>query len=454
MTMSEIPIDATLDQSRSGSREAGAGQPVPGLLLIFSGNQARQAPLPLPSGALEVGRGFIAGVALEDARMSRRHARVTQKGEQFFVEDLGSRNGTAADGVELPPGTQAPVREVLRMGASLFLVVPDVRPYSIGSGGVVCGPQLIMGPALAGALATIGLLSRSGGTLHLTGESGAGKEVAARHFHDHGPRPGGPFIAVNCAAIPEGVAERLLFGARKGAYSGAVADTEGYVQAADGGTLFLDEVAELDLSVQAKLLRVLETREVTPLGAARARPVDIRICSATHKDLRAEVAAGRFREDLYFRIGRPVVALPPLRARREEIPWHVQEELRRAGPGVVAHVSLVEACLLRHWPGNVRELRTEIRAAAQVMAAGGEGKKVVELSHLGAEAGMGFGAADDPSSTGGSPSAESAPPPSKERIEEELRRQGGNVSATARALGVHRTQLRRWMARYQIQAAG
>src|SRR5205823_14554395 len=119
------------------------------------------------------------------------------------------------------------------------------------------------------------------------------------------------------------VAERLLFGAKKGAFSGATADVEGYVQAADGGTLFLDEIGELDLAVQAKLLRVLEAREVLPLGASRPRPVDLRLCSATHRDLRAAVADGSFRADLFFRVGQPEVALPPLRERPEEIPFLV-----------------------------------------------------------------------------------------------------------------------------------
>ena len=150
--------------------------------------------------------------------------------------------------------------------------------------------------------------------------------------HATAPESNAPFVAVNCAAIPEGLAERLLFGARKGAYSGATADAEGYIQAANRGTLFLDEIAELDPLVQAKLLRVLETREVLPLGASRAKKVDIGICAASHRRLRDEVTAGRFREDLYFRIGRPEVQIPPLRERLDEIPWFVARELRRVDP--------------------------------------------------------------------------------------------------------------------------
>src|SRR5262249_28524018 len=160
-------------------------------------------------------------------------------------------------------------------------------------------------------------------------ESGSGKELAARAFHGYGGRGDQPFVAVNCAAIPEGLAERLLFGAKKGAYSGATADAEGYVSTANGGTLLLDENAQLDAAVQAKLLRVLETKGVMARGDWTPRPVDVRVCSGPHKSLREGVAKGRSREDLYFRMGRPEVSIPPICDRLEEIPWLVARELDR-----------------------------------------------------------------------------------------------------------------------------
>jgi transcriptional regulator with PAS, ATPase and Fis domain len=173
--------------------------------------------------------------------------------------------------------------------------------------------------------AAIADAARDSRTLLVVGPTGAGKELAARHFHRAGPRPQGPFVAVNCATIPAGLAERVLFGAVRGAYSGADSNADGYVHAADGGVLFLDELGELELTVQAKLLRFLETREVYAVGATRPRTVDVRVCSATHRDLRAMAGRREFREDLYFRLGRPQVALPaapppprggPLAARR------------------------------------------------------------------------------------------------------------------------------------------
>jgi transcriptional regulator with PAS, ATPase and Fis domain len=306
----------------------------------------------------------------------------------------------------------------------------------------------------------IALAGRAGDTLYLRGESGSGKELAARAFHEahFGTASNAPFVAVNCAAIPEGLAERLFFGARKGAYSGATADAEGYVQAADGGTLFLDEVAELDPLVQAKLLRLLESREVLPLGAARPRKVEIRICAASHKGLRDEVRAGRFREDLYFRLGRPEVTVVPLRERLDEIPWLVARELAAVDARLFASVTLIESCALGAWPGNVRELLREIRRAGH--RALEEGVTVVQPHHLAAEAGapLGPSASAPPPDEGGEPARArptSAPLPAKsaaawsdEQIVRALADNAGNVRGTARALGMHRNQLRRWLEKH------
>jgi transcriptional regulator of acetoin/glycerol metabolism len=216
------------------------------------------------------------------------------------------------------------------------------------------------------------------------------------------------------------------------------------LQAADGGTLFLDEVAELDLAVQAKLLRVLETREVLPLGASKVRRVCLSICSATHGDLADRVAKGTFREDLYYRLGRPEVVLPPLRSRREEIPWHIARAVHPLG----AHVSLVEASLLRSWPGNVRELLLELREAAR--DAGSEHSAFVEARHLHEDAGVRVIAADRMAPPAATIETSRRSPPSRDEIVDALRESRGNVTATARALGTHRTQLRRWIERHDI----
>ncbi|WP_437925458.1 sigma 54-interacting transcriptional regulator [Sorangium sp. So ce291] len=438
-------------------------------MLVFSVDRPRCDVLPLKDGEIELGRGEVGGVPLDDLRMSRRHARVRWSQGQWEIEDLDSRNGTSVDGIPLTGARAGGEPCIVRTGSSVFVIQADVEPFRAG---ISTAGGTILGPTLARSWDAIDRAARSGTVLHITGESGTGKEHAARAFHALGLRRGGPFVAVNCAAIPDGLAERLLFGARRGAYSGAGTDAEGYVQAASGGVLFLDEVAELDLGVQAKLLRALDAREVIPLGASRPVPVDFALVSATHKDLRAQVAAGKLREDLFFRIAQPTVRIPRLRERPEEIPWIIDAALRSAGAAtghgqesapLSAHVTLLEACLLRAWPGNVRELMAEIRAAAQ--EAQSARSPVVQARHLSSSAGHAFapprpsapeslapGAAEQGSrsqlAAGGERSARRpASLPTDEVIQEALRREGGNVARTARALGVHRTQLRRWLDR-------
>jgi transcriptional regulator with GAF, ATPase, and Fis domain len=291
--------------------------------------------------------------------------------------------------------------------------------------------------------------------LFISGESGTGKESLAHAFHKASPQRGGPFVAVNCAAIPEGIAERLLFGALKGAFSGVVADSEGYLAAASGGTLFLDEVADMDPVVQGKLLRVIDTGELLPLGATRARKVQFQVCTATHKDLRALTQEGKFRADLYFRIGLPQIAVPPLRERREEIPWLMKAALR-AQPELLLSVPLVEACLLRAWPGNVREILAETHSAAfKAQAAKSD---TVQVEHLSASAGAAMAAPLRPvaeesarpaAASAASPRPASAPP-SRAQVLAALLEAKGNVSAAARALQVHRTQFRRLLVRHNI----
>ncbi len=465
---------ATETLERSGLMDTRAGArppPEPGLLLVFAAGKPTSTVVRLVAGEIVLGRDLPAFGDQPDARMSRRHALVRWNGRRFEVIDQGSRNGTSADGVPVTPEAPHELVRVLRAGDSIFVPVRDVEPFE--RLGVRLAGGRVEGPVLQEVLVAAAHAARLGSTLHITGESGAGKEGLARAFHAAGGG-GGPFQAVNCATIPEGVAERLLFGAKKGAYSGADADAEGYVQAAHGGTLFLDEVAELSPAVQAKLLRVLETGEVLPLGASRPKKVDLRFCSATHRDLRALVSAGKLREDLYFRVATPRVVVPPLRDRPEEIAYLAHAEVERVrGPGL--HSSLVEACLLRVWPGNVRELVAEVRSAAQA-ALTSEAPRL-EARHLNALAGSALAsavAATQAASPAPLPSrpppgaeravetagigARGAPPaaglpPNKARIASALKRNEGNVSRAARDLGLHRTQLRRWMERYGLEAA-
>lgn len=220
-------------------------------------------------------------------------------------------------------------------------------------------------------------------TVLVEGETGTGKELVARALHQASPRAEGPFIAVNCAALPEGLLESELFGHKKGSFTGAATDRVGLFEAADGGTIFMDEVGEMPLVMQAKLLRVLQEGEIIPVGDHRPRAVDVRVISATNRDLLAEVELNTFREDLYYRIGTFPIHLPPLRERKEDILPIASRMLgavtKRHGKEVPGFSEDATAALRGHeWPGNVRELQNEIERATALVPSGYS----IEASHL------------------------------------------------------------------------
>src|SRR6185437_732837 len=265
--MAAEPFRTTIDESVLITDAEDS--PIPGLVVIFSGGEPRCEAIRLDTKPIVLGRFPADDVfVVDDDRVSRRHTRVARKGAGVRITDLESRNGTFVDAQRITDEVYPKPPRILRLGQSLLLFVADLRPYL--SGGVEVGADEVVGPVLRRVRQQIVQSAEAGDSLLLTGPSGAGKELAARAFHAASGAKG-PFVAVNCATIPTGLAERILFGTRKGTYSGATADADGYVQAADGGTLFLDEVAELDIAVQPKLLRVLEQREVVSLGASHPR---------------------------------------------------------------------------------------------------------------------------------------------------------------------------------------
>jgi DNA-binding NtrC family response regulator len=312
--------------------------------------------------------------------------------------------------------------------------------------GVKTFGEFVRGPAMQQVVVEAEHAAKVGTSLHIHGESGAGKEGVARAFHAASGFASGPFVAVNCATIAQGIAERLLFGAKKGAYSGADTDTIGFFQTAERGTLFLDEIVELDLPVQAKLLRAIETREVLAVGAVDAKHIELNICSATHRSLRKLVTANKLREDLFFRIGRPEVIVPPLRDRIEEIPLLLHRAVSEHAKEL--HISLVEVCMLRPWPGNVRELLVEARAAAHRASLKGDAR--VESSHLDASGGAAF--EQEPKAKIETRPQKPLDPDDRARIVAALQQCNGKVAAAARVLGIHRTQLRRLIEAHGINA--
>jgi DNA-binding NtrC family response regulator len=437
--------DGTRESEREGER------PRPGVIVAFSGTSVMSLVLPLGDEPLVIGRALNGGALLPDDRLSRSHCSIALSPAGWTVRDLGSRNGTFVDGEGVEGERLFTALRVVRAAETVLLPLRDVSTFLP----TTAEDGLVVGHAMREALATVDRAAAASENLLVMGESGTGKELAAHRFHRLGPSASGPFVPINCATIPQGLAERLLFGAKKGAYSGAEMDVIGHVRAADGGVLFLDEAAELDLQVQAKLLRVMETREVLALGANQAVRVAVRICLATHVQLRRAVAEGRFRADLYHRITPPEVTLPPLRQRLDEMAWHIASELAVAGGGLPAQAKLIEGTMLRPWPGNVRELRREIRDAASRAVA--EQADRVRLEHLSPSAGQPLG----PPSTRKAPAAAPVASPrpyvrhgeelTREAVERALAEHEGNVTRAARSLGLQRTQLYREMARHALE---
>ena len=311
--------------------------------------------------------------------------------------------------------------------------------------------------------ADLARFARADSAIHLRGETGTGKELAARALHAGSPRAEEPFEVVNCAAIAETMIESELFGHVRGAFTGAIRDRRGRFVMAHRGSLFLDEVAELSPAAQAKLLHVIEDGEVQPLGAERPTRVDVRVISATHKNLAAEVAAGRFRDDLYWRLAVVELELPPLRARSGDVQLLAERFLaraaRRLGQPLAGFTPAALAVLAGYaWPGNVRELANEIERAA-IVAEG----PLVDAGDLRPRAAP--AAAAGAPATAASPAAGEQPRPLAERfagldqlerqlVQESMRAASGNVSEAARLLGISRIMMRRRLERFDLVPEG
>jgi DNA-binding NtrC family response regulator len=232
-----------------------------------------------------------------------------------------------------------------------------------GAFGAIIGDD----PGLRATLARTALVAPTGTPVLVTGESGTGKELLARALHELGPNPSGPFVAVNCGALPRELAESELFGHERGAFTGAASRRAGWFEEASGGTLVLDEIGELPLDLQPKLLRFLERREVKPVGGDAWHKLDVRVVAATHRDLSALVADGRFREDLFHRLTVLTVRVPPLRERLDDVPGLVDRLLAQMGRPASTLAPKTRSLLKAHrWPGNVRELRNVVMKATHL----------------------------------------------------------------------------------------
>lgn len=388
-------------------------------LLILQQGDVRAVALPT-TGSLKVGRAEDADIRIDSDSISRRHA-LLHVGETLEVEDVGSSNGTKVGGQKIDRGVRVTVAagDLIEFGG-VSVVVQGALDSAPGGGKKRSAMRRLADVAERVARSEICVL--------LTGETGVGKEVFARRIHELSPR-NGPFVALNCGALSQQLLESELFGHEAGAFTGAKQTKPGLLETGEAGTVFLDEVGEMPLDAQVRLLRVLEERRVLRVGGLQPRPIDVRFVSATNRDLQREVAAGRFREDLYYRLNGITLAIPPLRERLGEISTlastFIAEAAQRSGQEPPSLSSAALSRLEAHpWPGNIRELRNVVERAVVLC---GEG--LIEPEHL------------FPEDLVGGLSGGDEPQDERGRIMSALQECAGNQTRAAKLLGISRKTL-------------
>ncbi len=444
----------------------GSGEGAAGLVLLYAEPfSVLPAAFVLGRSKAVIGREPPSDFVLPVTAVSRVHAELSREGGRFWLRDLESRNGVLVNGRKIQRVELEDCDEV-RIGDAIFKFVASAAEeyarYRL-DGSMVGGsyrraqqPSLLVGGYQMDLLvADIERIAPAGLNVLLLGPSGTGKEVVASELHRLSGRRGA-FCAVNCAAIPANLLESELFGYKRGAFSGAERDKPGILRAAHGGTLLLDEIGDMPLEAQAKLLRVIQAKEVLPLGATQAERVDLRIVAATHRDLSRLQREGRFREDLFARLNDYKLNLPPLRERKEDIYALTRAFLlRHGGERNAPNVPFMVALLHHDYPYNVRELEGAIKRAVALakgplldveLLPDGIQDSLIDYGRPAPTPGpRGAGAAFESEHEG-----ESAGAPSAAELRGLLQTHAGNVAAVGRELGKARMQIHRWMKRYGI----
>jgi DNA-binding NtrC family response regulator len=385
-------------------------------------------------GRLVIGRSQEADVVIDHPSVSREHVVLEVDESGVTIADLGSKNGTRLFGERLAPNTPA----VLPSG--VLAEVGEVVLVFRGNEGRASVPgqpagEPYFGQALRPVLARVDKVAAEEIPVLFLGETGVGKQILAERLHARSGRKG-PLLELHCAAIAPALFESEIFGYERGAFTGATGAKPGLLEVAHGGTVFIDEVGELPLDIQVKLLRVIEDKKVQRVGALKPRTVDVRFVAATNRQLADEVAAGRFRQDLYYRLGGVTIEIPPLRQRGDEIAVlarHFVEEASaaRGRPAPRISAAALEALLKHDWPGNVRELRHTLQRAAILADRGEIGAEHIELQ---------------PRAKPASAKPEAAGPPlpggdERTRILAALEQCAGNQTEAAKLLGISRRTL-------------
>jgi transcriptional regulator with GAF, ATPase, and Fis domain len=439
----EEPVDDPNGTERVGdasTRALQSARPSAGVVVIVLSGSAKGTTRAIRDN-LRIGKADDNDLVLGDDTVSRHHCELRTTVQGVVVRDLGSTNGTKVQGARVTEAVVQP-GAVLKVGEVDIAVRVAVRSVE-----VLPSDSTRFGEALGKSLSMreiFGVLERiapTDATVLFQGETGTGKDVLARSTWKKSARANGPFVVVDCGAVNYGLIESELFGHERGAFTGAVAARQGAFELAHGGTVFLDEIGELPLDVQPKLLRVLETREFRRVGGNRLLKIDVRVLVATKRDLEREVQAGKFREDLYFRLAVVPLTVPPLRARREDIPMLVESILQAAGSGLTVSEDTVQSLASHDWPGNVRELRNVLdRAAYLAKAAGQHELQLVSLPTAGAG-----GAIDvfrfDPAKSYRETRAKHDAEFERRYVKWLLGRHAGNISAAAREAKMDRKHL-------------
>lgn len=433
-------MEPLIPSSETVASKAAPAKRVAGARLRAVSGPGKDRGLSLTRATATVGRHATCDLALPDPRVSGVHLQVSVEGASIRVRDQQSTNGTWLGGARVRD-LDVPIGTELLVGDTVLLVEADPsaqaqeEPRDEGFGALVGTSR-----AMRELFALLTRVASKDLTILLLGETGTGKEEVARAVHAASPRAAGPFTVVDCTALPESLADALLFGFERGSFTGASERRAGFFEAAQGGTLLLDEVGELAPALQAKFLRVLERREAVRVGSQTPLPLDVRVIAATNRDLRLEIERGRFREDLYFRLAGVRVTLPPLRERPEDIPLLCRTILARSGSEAMIEHEALGYLAEQTWPGNVRELANALHRGAALTDDG--------IIRRGDVSGEGFGARAD------------AAPPSQivgtfaeakehtiARFERDylavlMRRCRGNLSRAAREADVARHHLR------------
>jgi transcriptional regulator with GAF, ATPase, and Fis domain len=443
---------------------------------------------PIEGAECVLGRDTANGLTVPDRLMSRRHCAVSLRDGRYVLADLGSSNGTFVNGIPVKERTLEH-GDRIRVGDSVLMFLQaepaaasapaaqaagvDDRTTRIATGRtdesnpgaadpagdivaeVLAGRVTLQAHDMVGDSAAMRLVytrirkvAPSDCTVLITGETGTGKEIAARAIHQNSRRARRPFVAINCAALTESLLESELFGHEKGAFTGAHTLKKGKFELADGGTIFLDEIGELAPPLQSKLLRALQQHEFERVGGTRTIHVDVRVIAATNRDLAAEAAAGRFRQDLWYRLNVVNVAMPPLRERIEDIPplaAHFAAKYAR-GRAVRFSPEALAALAAHDWPGNVRELENAIERAVVLGSSDQIGAEdLSEIIDASAEALAGAGEA------GGAAFHEGVREVKRRLILDAIDRSRGNYAAAARLLGLNPTYLHRLLKNLQLK---